>query len=49
MDPSLGFRLTSVTDELAVANQTVLSRQELVTQLQHELQEQEENTHPRSR
>lgn len=47
--PSSGHRLTSVTDELAVATQTVLSRQEAVAQLQRELRSEEQNTHPRER
>ncbi|XP_063651451.1 tyrosine-protein kinase Fes/Fps isoform X5 [Pan troglodytes] len=41
--------LTSVTDELAVATEMVFRRQEMVTQLQQELQNEEENTHPRER
>lgn len=45
----LGCRLTSVTDELAVATKEVLSRQETVSQLQRELQSEEQNTHPRER
>lgn len=44
-----GCRLTSVTDELAVATKEVLSRQEMVSQLQRELQCEEQNTHPRER
>lgn len=47
--PPSGHRLTSVTDELAVATETVLSRQEAVAQLQRELQNEEQNTHPRER
>lgn len=47
--PALGCRLTSVTDELAVATKEVLSRQEMVSQLQNELRSEEENTHPRER
>lgn len=47
--PSSGRRLTSVTDELTAATQTVLSRQEAVAQLQRELQNEEQNTHPRER
>ncbi|XP_045253368.1 tyrosine-protein kinase Fes/Fps isoform X2 [Macaca fascicularis] len=43
------FMLTSVTDELAVATEMVLRRQEMVTQLQQELRNEEENTHPRGR
>lgn len=46
---SVQHTLTSVTDELATASQVVLSRQEVVTQLQRELQEEEQNTHPRAR
>uniref|UniRef100_A0A8C9DA62 Tyrosine-protein kinase n=1 Tax=Panthera leo TaxID=9689 RepID=A0A8C9DA62_PANLE len=46
---SVQHTLTSVTDELAVATQTVLSRQEAVAQLQRELQNEEQNTHPRER
>lgn len=45
----LGCRLTSVTDELAVATKEVLSRQETVSQLQRELRSEEQNTHPRDR
>lgn len=45
----LGCRLTSVTDELAVATKEVLSRQEMVSQLQRELHSEEQNTHPRER
>lgn len=45
----LGYRLTSVTDELAVATREVLSRQETVSQLQRELQSEEQSTHPRER
>ena len=47
--PSSGRRLTSVTDDLAAATQTVLSRQEAVTQLQRELRNEEQITHPRER
>lgn len=47
--PSFGHRLTSVTDELAAATETVLSRQEAVTQLQRDLWNEEQNTHPRER
>lgn len=47
--PSSGRRLTSVTDDLAAATQTVLSRQEAVTQLQRELWNEEQTTHPRER
>ncbi|XP_042843947.1 tyrosine-protein kinase Fes/Fps isoform X2 [Panthera tigris] len=46
---SVQHTLTSVTDELAVATQTVLSRQEAVAQLQRELRSEEQNTHPRER
>uniref|UniRef100_F7IC12 Tyrosine-protein kinase n=1 Tax=Callithrix jacchus TaxID=9483 RepID=F7IC12_CALJA len=46
---SVQHTLTSVTDELAVATETVFSRQEVVTQLQQELQDEEQNTHPRRR
>uniref|UniRef100_A0ABI7Y9I2 Tyrosine-protein kinase n=1 Tax=Felis catus TaxID=9685 RepID=A0ABI7Y9I2_FELCA len=46
---SVQHTLTSVTDELTVATQTVLSRQEAVAQLQRELQNEEQNTHPRER
>uniref|UniRef100_A0A8C5XEJ4 Tyrosine-protein kinase n=1 Tax=Microcebus murinus TaxID=30608 RepID=A0A8C5XEJ4_MICMU len=46
---SVQHTLISVTDELAVASQSVLSRQELVTQLQRELQNEEQNTPPRGR
>ncbi|XP_077934982.1 tyrosine-protein kinase Fes/Fps isoform X3 [Halichoerus grypus] len=46
---SVQHTLTSVTDELAVATETVLSRQEAVTQLQHDLRNEEQNTHPRER
>uniref|UniRef100_A0A2K5F1D2 Tyrosine-protein kinase n=1 Tax=Aotus nancymaae TaxID=37293 RepID=A0A2K5F1D2_AOTNA len=46
---SVQHTLTSVTDELAVATETVFSRQEVVTQLQQELQNEEQNTHPRGR
>uniref|UniRef100_A0A2K6GYN7 Tyrosine-protein kinase n=1 Tax=Propithecus coquereli TaxID=379532 RepID=A0A2K6GYN7_PROCO len=46
---SVQHTLTSVTEELAVASELVLSRQELVTQLQLELQNEEQNTHPRGR
>lgn len=47
--PSFWHRLTSVTDELAVATHTVLSRQEVVTQLQRELRKEEQTIHPRQR
>ncbi|XP_018866184.1 tyrosine-protein kinase Fes/Fps isoform X4 [Gorilla gorilla gorilla] len=43
------YGLTSVTDELAVATEMVFRRQEMVTQLQQELRNEEENTHPRER
>uniref|UniRef100_A0A2K6U7A9 Tyrosine-protein kinase n=1 Tax=Saimiri boliviensis boliviensis TaxID=39432 RepID=A0A2K6U7A9_SAIBB len=46
---SVQHTLTSVTDELVVATETVFSRQEVVTQLQQELQNEEQNTHPRGR
>uniref|UniRef100_A0A8C9KBY5 non-specific protein-tyrosine kinase n=1 Tax=Panthera tigris altaica TaxID=74533 RepID=A0A8C9KBY5_PANTA len=46
---SVQHTLTSVTDELAVAPQTVLSRQEAVAQLQRELRSEEQNPHPRER
>ncbi|XP_069321798.1 tyrosine-protein kinase Fes/Fps [Eulemur rufifrons] len=46
---SVQHTLTSVTDELAVASESVLSRQEVVTQLQRELQNEEQSTHPRGR
>uniref|UniRef100_A0A452S2Z4 Tyrosine-protein kinase n=1 Tax=Ursus americanus TaxID=9643 RepID=A0A452S2Z4_URSAM len=39
----------TLTDELAVATETVLSRQEVVTQLQRDLRNEEQNTHPRER
>lgn len=38
-----------MTDELSVATETVLSRQEVVTQLQRDLRNEEQNTHPRER
>lgn len=41
--------LTAVTDELAAVNQMVLSRQEMVTQLQRELRHEEQAIHPRQR
>lgn len=47
--PVLGCRLTSVTDELAAATREVLSRQEMVSQLQSQLRTEEQNTHPRER
>uniref|UniRef100_A0A5F5PNK4 Tyrosine-protein kinase n=2 Tax=Equus TaxID=9789 RepID=A0A5F5PNK4_HORSE len=46
---SVQHTLTSVTDELTVATETVLGRQEMVTQLQRELRNEEQNTHPRER
>ncbi|XP_033708068.1 tyrosine-protein kinase Fes/Fps isoform X2 [Tursiops truncatus] len=46
---SVQHTLTSVTEELAVATETVLSQQEVVTQLQHELWTEEQTTHPRER
>lgn len=46
---AIGYRLTSVTDELAVATKEVLSRQEMVSQLQRELRSEEQSTHPRER
>ncbi|XP_008048433.1 tyrosine-protein kinase Fes/Fps isoform X4 [Carlito syrichta] len=46
---SVQHTLTSVTDELAVATELVYTRQEVVTQLQQELQDDEQNTHPRGR
>ncbi|XP_059953403.1 tyrosine-protein kinase Fes/Fps isoform X2 [Mesoplodon densirostris] len=46
---SVQHTLTSVTEELAVATEIVLSRQEVVTQLQHELWTEEQTTHPRER
>uniref|UniRef100_A0A8C3WJH2 Tyrosine-protein kinase n=1 Tax=Catagonus wagneri TaxID=51154 RepID=A0A8C3WJH2_9CETA len=46
---SVQHTLTSVTEELAEATETVLSRQEGVTQLQRELWKEEQNTHPRER
>ncbi|KAM5292885.1 tyrosine-protein kinase Fes/Fps isoform 4-T4 [Ctenodactylus gundi] len=46
---SVQHTLTSVTDELAVATETMLSRQEVVSQLQRELRDEEETTHPRER
>uniref|UniRef100_A0A8C2PL60 SH2 domain-containing protein n=1 Tax=Capra hircus TaxID=9925 RepID=A0A8C2PL60_CAPHI len=46
---SVQHTLTSVTDDLAAATQTVLSRQEAVTQLQRELWNEEQTTHPRER
>jgi tyrosine-protein kinase Fes/Fps len=41
--------MTFVTDELTVATEAVLSRQEVVSQLQRELRNEEQNTHPRER
>ncbi|KAM6202067.1 tyrosine-protein kinase Fes/Fps isoform 3-T3 [Rhynchocyon petersi] len=46
---SVQHTMTAVTDELAMATETVLNRQEVVTQLQHELQNEEQSTHPRER
>uniref|UniRef100_A0A8D1J1Y0 Tyrosine-protein kinase n=1 Tax=Sus scrofa TaxID=9823 RepID=A0A8D1J1Y0_PIG len=46
---SVQHTLTSVTEELAEATETVLSRQEGVTQLQRELWKEEQSTHPRER
>nr|KAF6399206.1 FES proto-oncogene, tyrosine kinase [Molossus molossus] len=46
---SVQHTLTSVTDDLAVATQTVFSRQEAVNQLQRELRNEEQNIHPRQR
>ncbi|KAG5198046.1 hypothetical protein MJG53_012665 [Ovis ammon polii x Ovis aries] len=46
---SVQHTLTSVTDDLAAATQTVLSRQEAVTQLQRELWNEEQTTHARER
>ncbi|XP_058150696.1 tyrosine-protein kinase Fes/Fps isoform X2 [Dasypus novemcinctus] len=46
---SVQHTLTAVTDELAAATETVLGRQQVVTQLQHELWDEEQNTHPRER
>ncbi|XP_023408770.1 tyrosine-protein kinase Fes/Fps isoform X4 [Loxodonta africana] len=46
---SVQHTLTAVTGELATATESVLSRQEVVAQLQHELQNEEQNTHPRQR
>lgn len=42
-------RLTSVTEELATATETVSTRQATVMQLQQELQVEEQSTHPRQR
>ena len=44
-----GHRLTSVTEELAEATETVLSRQEEGALLQRELWKEEQSTHPRAR
>lgn len=50
LSPSCPWRrLTTVTDELAVATKEVLSRQEMVSQLQSELRNEEQSTHPRER
>ncbi|XP_011374453.1 tyrosine-protein kinase Fes/Fps isoform X2 [Pteropus medius] len=46
---SVQHTLTSVTDELAAATKTVFSRQEVVSQLQRELRNEEQNIHPRQR
>ncbi|XP_076980373.1 tyrosine-protein kinase Fes/Fps isoform X2 [Tamandua tetradactyla] len=46
---SVQHTLTAVTDELAVATELVVSRQEAVTHLQCELRSEEQNTHPRER
>ncbi|KAG8516342.1 Tyrosine-protein kinase Fes/Fps, partial [Galemys pyrenaicus] len=46
---SVQHTLTSVTDDLAVATERVLSRQEVVTQLQQELWSEEQSTPPRER
>lgn len=46
---SVQHTLTSVTDELAAATKTVCSRQEVVSQLQCELQNEEQSIHPRQR
>uniref|UniRef100_A0A8C6G0A2 Tyrosine-protein kinase n=1 Tax=Moschus moschiferus TaxID=68415 RepID=A0A8C6G0A2_MOSMO len=46
---SVQHTLTSVTDDLAAATQTVLNRQEAVTQLQRELWNEEQTTHLRER
>ncbi|XP_057579348.1 tyrosine-protein kinase Fes/Fps isoform X1 [Hippopotamus amphibius kiboko] len=46
---SVQHTLTSVTEELAVASETVLSRQDVVTQLQRELWNEEQTTRPRER
>ncbi|CAO2614059.1 Tyrosine-protein kinase Fes/Fps, partial [Lemmus lemmus] len=46
---SVQHTLTSVTDELAAATKEVLSRQEMVSQLQNELRNEEQITHPRER
>lgn len=44
-----GCRLNAVTEELATAAETVLSRQAMVTQLQQELWDEEQSSHPRER
>ncbi|XP_048224793.1 tyrosine-protein kinase Fes/Fps [Perognathus longimembris pacificus] len=41
--------LTAVTEDLAVATETVLGRQQVVSQLQQELCDEEQITHPRER
>ncbi|KAM5206665.1 tyrosine-protein kinase Fes/Fps isoform 2-T3 [Hipposideros larvatus] len=46
---SVQHTLTSVTDELAAVTAMVFSRQEVVTQLQRELRNEEQNIHPRQR
>uniref|UniRef100_A0A671G1T5 Tyrosine-protein kinase n=1 Tax=Rhinolophus ferrumequinum TaxID=59479 RepID=A0A671G1T5_RHIFE len=46
---SVQHTLTSVTDELAAVTAVVFSRQEVVTQLQRELRNEEQNIHPRQR
>ncbi|XP_006867207.1 PREDICTED: tyrosine-protein kinase Fes/Fps isoform X3 [Chrysochloris asiatica] len=46
---SVQHMMTAVTDELAVATSTMLSRQEVVVQLQRELWTEEQNIHPRER
>ncbi|XP_006885218.1 PREDICTED: tyrosine-protein kinase Fes/Fps isoform X3 [Elephantulus edwardii] len=46
---SVQHTMTAVTDELATATETVISRQEVVTQLQRELWNEEQSTHPRER
>ncbi|XP_014405078.1 PREDICTED: tyrosine-protein kinase Fes/Fps [Myotis brandtii] len=46
---SVQHALTAVTDELAAVTQMVLSRQEMVAQLQRELRHEEQAIHPRQR